>query len=161
MRYRSGFTLVELLIVIVIIAILASITAVAYNGIQNKANDSAVKSDLDKFSRSIELYAVTNGSYPLPANLTALGSKPSKPSYKTTSGVNNLIYCVALDQSSYGLAVVSLSGNIYEYDSIKNSISAYTPTWTSSGSTTCPNLIGASYTWTWGYTNGAWQGWIS
>ncbi len=41
-----GFTIVELLIVIVVIAILAAISVVAYTGIQNRANDAAVKSDL-------------------------------------------------------------------------------------------------------------------
>ena len=45
-QQRRGFTIVELLIVIVVIAILAAITIVAYNGIQNRANDTVVKSDL-------------------------------------------------------------------------------------------------------------------
>ena len=40
-RY-SGFTIVELLIVIVVIAILAAISLVAYTGVQNSANDAAV-----------------------------------------------------------------------------------------------------------------------
>jgi len=39
---QSGFTIVELLIVVVVIAILAAITIVAYNGIQNRAKSSAV-----------------------------------------------------------------------------------------------------------------------
>lgn len=37
----SGFTIVELLIVIVVIAILAAISVVAYNGIQTRARDAA------------------------------------------------------------------------------------------------------------------------
>lgn len=39
----SGFTIVELLIVVVVIAILAAITIVAYNGIQNRVHDTAIK----------------------------------------------------------------------------------------------------------------------
>ena len=39
---KQGFTIVELLIVIVVIAILAAITIVAYTGIQNRAYDTAV-----------------------------------------------------------------------------------------------------------------------
>ena len=46
MMNKQGFTIVELLIVIVVIAILAAITIVSYNGITNSANDSSVKSDL-------------------------------------------------------------------------------------------------------------------
>jgi len=43
---QSGFTIVELLIVIVVIAILATITFVAYGGIQRSAAEATLKSDL-------------------------------------------------------------------------------------------------------------------
>ena len=42
---KAGFTIVELLIVIVIIGILAAITIVAYNGIQQRAQAATVQSD--------------------------------------------------------------------------------------------------------------------
>lgn len=45
-QYQNGFTIVELLIVIVVIAILASVSVVAYTGVQNRAHDTAVQSDL-------------------------------------------------------------------------------------------------------------------
>ena len=45
-HHQYGFTIVELLIVIVIIGILAAISIVAYNGVIGKANDSAVQQDL-------------------------------------------------------------------------------------------------------------------
>ena len=41
-RKQHGFTIVELLIVVVIVAILASITIVAYTGIQQRSKNSAV-----------------------------------------------------------------------------------------------------------------------
>lgn len=43
---QIGFTIVELLIVIVVIAILAAITIVAYTGIQNRAAGTVLQSDL-------------------------------------------------------------------------------------------------------------------
>lgn len=62
-RQHTGFTIVELLIVIVIIAILAAITIVAYNGIQQRARDSARKQDLATLAKAIKLYQVDVGNY--------------------------------------------------------------------------------------------------
>jgi prepilin-type N-terminal cleavage/methylation domain-containing protein len=58
---QSGFTLVELLIVIVVIAILAAITVVAYNGVQQRARDSRRKSDVGAIAKALILYQVDNG----------------------------------------------------------------------------------------------------
>ena len=59
-----GFTIVELLIVIVVIAILAAITIVAYNGIQGRARDSQRVSDLKTIVKALEIYKTNNGTYP-------------------------------------------------------------------------------------------------
>ena len=59
-----GFTIVELLIVIVVIAILASISVVAYNGIQQRARDSQRLSDLKAIAKAIEMYHIDNDRYP-------------------------------------------------------------------------------------------------
>ena len=70
-----GFTIVELLIVIVVIAILAAITIVAYNGIQNRANTSAAQSAASNVAKKAEAYnaAGTTGSYPVStANFNAV-----------------------------------------------------------------------------------------
>ena len=52
----KGFTLVELLIVIVVIAILAAISIVAYNGIQQRSRDSAAKSAASQDTELMTLF---------------------------------------------------------------------------------------------------------
>jgi len=59
----KGFTIVELLIVVVIIAILAAITIVAYNGIQNRANTSAAQSQAASIVKKFEALGAVKGSY--------------------------------------------------------------------------------------------------
>lgn len=63
-KSRSGFTIVELLIVIVIIGILAAITIVAYNGIQSRARGASLASDLSNAAQQLKIDQVNNGSYP-------------------------------------------------------------------------------------------------
>lgn len=60
-----GFTIVELLIVIVVIGILAAITIVAYNGIQGRARDAQRSSAMNNLKTAIELYYIDNGFYPV------------------------------------------------------------------------------------------------
>ena len=61
---RHGFTIVELLIVIIVIAILASITVVAYNGVRQRARNNTTIESVSKSIRMIQAYVAANGSYP-------------------------------------------------------------------------------------------------
>ncbi len=61
---QSGFTIVELLIVIVVIAILAAITVVAYNGIQQRANNNKTTQALSSWIKALTLYKADNGRWP-------------------------------------------------------------------------------------------------
>ncbi|MEO7904513.1 MAG: prepilin-type N-terminal cleavage/methylation domain-containing protein [Candidatus Saccharimonadales bacterium] len=63
-RSQRGFTIVELLIVIVVIGILATITVVAYKGVQQRANIAVAQSDLRAIAAQMELYKADNGTYP-------------------------------------------------------------------------------------------------
>ena len=60
-KRQSGFTIVELLIVIVVIGILASITVVAFNGIQERARVSQANSDLSNFVKAIHVARINEG----------------------------------------------------------------------------------------------------
>lgn len=66
-----GFTIVELLIVIVVIGILAAITIVAYNGITNRANKTNAESSAASTLKKAEAYNAELSTFPTaPANLT-------------------------------------------------------------------------------------------
>lgn len=61
-KHQKGFTIVELLIVVVVIAILAAITIVSYNGITKQANTSGMKSDLSNFAKAQEVFRIEKGA---------------------------------------------------------------------------------------------------
>lgn len=61
---RQGFTIVELLIVIVVIGILAAITIVAYNGIQSRAQNTTRINELRNWQKIFETYRAQEGHYP-------------------------------------------------------------------------------------------------
>src|SRR5882762_5143552 len=65
----KGFTIVELLIVIVVIGILATLVIVTFTGIQQKARDSKRKTDLGAVQASLESYYSSNNTYPTLANM--------------------------------------------------------------------------------------------
>ncbi len=67
---KRGFTIVELLIVIVVIAILAAISIVAYNGIQDRAKNIRVQSDIKQVATLIEMYYAQEGTYPSTGSLS-------------------------------------------------------------------------------------------
>lgn len=62
MRKAYGFTIVELLIVIVVIAILAAVTIVAYNGIQQRAKAVRQNAAIDRIGKAIQLWSAEKGS---------------------------------------------------------------------------------------------------
>ena len=72
---NKGFTIVELLIVIVIIGILASITLVAYNGISQRASFAKEQSDLKNINNLIQMYYAENGQYPIAPSWVGWGQQ--------------------------------------------------------------------------------------
>lgn len=86
-RRRAGFTIVELLIVIVIIGILAAITIIAYNGIQQRAIGASLKTDLNGASNQLKMYQVDNSAYPTSNDCSGgVAPLPPKICLKSSNG---------------------------------------------------------------------------
>lgn len=71
-KHTRGFTLVELIIVIVVLAILAAISIVAYNGSQARARDTVRRNDVSAIAEAIALYRQRCGN-----DVTAVSSAPN------------------------------------------------------------------------------------
>lgn len=68
-RKQSGFTIVELLIVIVVIGILAALVVTTFAGIQKKARNTERETDIKALHGQLEAYFAQNNSYPAIADL--------------------------------------------------------------------------------------------
>jgi|TARA_B100001245_G_scaffold112184_1_gene82189 prepilin-type N-terminal cleavage/methylation domain-containing protein len=113
LRRQTGFTIVELLIVVVVIGILAAIVIVAYNGITNQTHDTTVKNDLANIAKKLEIYRVQSSSGQYPGNATELNTMEvivAKGSYAIR---NNLYYCRSNDAVHYAVGAVSKGGGGY------------------------------------------------
>lgn len=85
-QMNSGFTIVELLIVIVVIGILAAITIVAYNGIQNRAKASSATTTAGSIAKKAEIYnADENSVGGYPSTLAVLTGATSDATYAVPS----------------------------------------------------------------------------
>jgi prepilin-type N-terminal cleavage/methylation domain-containing protein len=64
-KNSKGFTIVELLIVIVVIAILAALVLNSFRGVQERARDTKRRTDVNAQASQLEVYYTDNGGYPV------------------------------------------------------------------------------------------------
>ncbi len=95
-KQLNGFTIVELLVVVVVIGILAAITIVSYTGIQKKAIVASMQSDLSNAQQQLKIYQVTdaNGYYPTTIDCSAT---PAANSICIKSGSGNSFTLTAVN----------------------------------------------------------------
>lgn len=170
-KIPSGFTIVELLIVIVVIAILAAISIVAYSGIQDRANSTTVQSDISNMAKKIELYKAEFGTIPSSswgteqASLRTVlsGFTVSKGAYgdgfENGGGFHNLLYCRSNDNTTYGVVAWSKASSSSGFAILNGAsqVFAYAP---AGHATTCPRLDGISvsaYTGIWLRHESVWR----
>jgi len=123
---ERGFTIVELLIVIVVIGILAAITIVSFNGVTSKANTSNAASNAEAIQKVAESFNADNNYYPatnadfsatantvkLPAGVTvAINASPTVvPTLTATTGKTQVVYRYK------GTAGAATGGTVMYYD---------------------------------------------
>jgi len=156
----SGFTIVELLIVIVVIAILAAISVVAYNGIQNRANNTKTVNAVATYAKAMILYKIDNGTHPQVTSCLGIGySGGACRSDNTTAwtenggNLNTVLLAPYLKGASPTPALIptaynsslTITGAFYDYAN-----SAYNPSGGGLGvimvgTTQCPSISGTTY----------------
>lgn len=84
---RKAFTLVEILVVVTIISILASIAAVSYSSSLKQSRDARRKTDLEQVRAGLEMYKSYNSAYP---STITFGGTLSDPAPGTTTYLSKL-----------------------------------------------------------------------
>ena len=122
MHYRptSGFTIVELIIVIVVIGILTALAVVSFNGIRVRAIDSLIRADLSTAITKINTTKVDSGVDEYPATLSEAGISPSGD-----DGATTFTYNVSGGQDVYCLQGVNSGRTFYATTDISNPATGY------------------------------------
>lgn len=110
---RLGFTVVELIVVIVCIGILASITVIAYNGAQAKARDAARTDSIVKIKDALELYYAKNGRYP--SATASPGASDWEASTDTPGSFLEQLYGYGVNESTIDPLNKTVKGVVYGF----------------------------------------------
>jgi prepilin-type N-terminal cleavage/methylation domain-containing protein len=114
---QKGFTIVELLIVIVVIGILAALVLNTFSGVQRRARDTERQTDITSVATQLEVYFQDNGKYPTPANLADdtwvsanLKGMDLNALRAPSTSTNNVQGTASTNKDQYGYVVLD-SGN--------------------------------------------------
>lgn len=163
-RMRQGFTVVELAVVIVVLAILVTISAVSYRAVQNDARDTAVKVDLAGFRKVMEEYKREKGAYPnLPADLDTLKNFTVTTKSNYAKNMYNVSYCKASadDGTKYAIVAESASGKTFVATETSQPTQRGTIGSTSTSAICQNSELGSGYAYVQsGLDNGTWRAWV-
>lgn len=175
MKQQNGFTVIELLIVIIVIGILVALIFVGYGAVASNAKESVLKDDISKLADAVKLKALDLKTIPDggrsssetgDATTFSVRYKPSASVYDVA--VANLFYCAGLINGSkeFGIAARAVTGKAYSYRSDKGASDFTTYTgWSevANGVAVCQALgFSDPFTWSYGFTpTPGWHIWSS
>lgn len=136
----SGFTIIELLIVVVVLGILTAVVIISYNGVQQAARDKVVLSDAETVAAEVTRYSVKNGGA-LGSAVTWYSEGAANPNIQFTPSPGNIVDIVA-GQKDYCIRVYNPGS---QYDSLSN---AYTKGSSADACTAMFPSVAAGGSWT-------------
>jgi len=116
-QYARGFTIVELLIVIIVIGILASISVVAYRGSQERAEYARAQTDMKHIDDALTVYKAQTGAYPVQLGFVDTSTVLSSlvPSYLDKASIlsakNGYRYVYASNDVGSDYSLLRFKGN--------------------------------------------------
>lgn len=131
LAHIGGFTIVELLIVIIIIGILAALVVTMVAGMQNRAYDASVQNDLGLMRKKIEAkFLLDTGTYRSDMLNSGVFLRINKAAYATEPDTTyNFVYCNSPpDYDRYWVYARSKSGKVFTF-SDTTGITEYGGTW--------------------------------
>jgi prepilin-type N-terminal cleavage/methylation domain-containing protein len=116
---KRGFTLVEIMIVVAIIALLAAIAIPNLLGARKTANDAAARANLRTLSTELETYAagIGNGAYPTGVDANGFVGHASAAAAKycntpcttATTGCGGFYYACTVAAGSYSIVATPVT----------------------------------------------------
>ena len=132
-NFRKGFTLVELLIVIIIIAVLAAIAIPKFANSSTRGKESSLKANLKLYRNAVELFKNDTGAYP--AALTDLTATTAPASGKDSAGSSTSITSTDWKGPYLNMQEVdSVSGTAFTYSTTSPTVGQVSPSATGNDS---------------------------
>jgi len=111
-KKEKGFTLVELMVVIIILAVLTGIAIPSYLALRNRARIQATRSEMQNIATALEMYAADNDVYPAAGTWSAdiVAGGYMNPVPTVDAWTTGLVYVLLADNAGYTLT--SLGPNL-------------------------------------------------
>ena len=112
-NFKPGFTLIELMAVIVILGILASVVAINVNPFLQRANYEKIRADMTQLEKALEVYRLNELTYPTTEQgLTALVGPPENLKRPFLYPVDGYIKSIPLDPGAVNICTSILEPNL-------------------------------------------------